>query len=331
MLLRHGHWPSGWEDGAGGSPESEDLPRALHPEPLAEGGPVLWPVLAITAAVALSANSAARRATEPSGADLIGPSIAFITSHQNADGGFGERRSGSDPSVTAWAVLAIKAAGQDPARTERNGNSPADYLAEKPYPLATDLALRILALDALGKDVERLADELERLREPKGRIGPFVNSTIWGVIALRAADRPVHRSTIRYVILQQQRSGGWSWHPRAGADTDDTAAAIEALRAAGMAARSRAIQRGLAYINRFRRRDGGFAMGAGASNTQTTAWVIQAQIASGRNPGRKPFAYLARMHRRDGGFRYSAGYASNPLVMTARVVPALARRPFPLR
>jgi iron complex transport system substrate-binding protein len=330
MLLRHGHWPSGWEGGGGGSPESEDLPPASHPEPLAEGGPVLWPVLAVTAALVLGANSATRPTTERVGTDMIGAAVAFITSYQNADGGFGERGSGSDPSVTAWAVLAIKAAGHDPARTERNGNSPADYLAGKPSPLATDLALRILALDALGEDVERLADELERLREPNGRIGPFVNSTTWGVIALRAADRPVHRSSVRYLILQQQRSGGWSWHPRAGADTDDTAAAIEALRAAGIGARSRAIQRGLAYINRFRRRDGGFAMGAGASNTQTTAWVIQALVASGRNPGRKPFAYLARMRRRDGGFRYSADYAHNPLIMTARVVPALARRPFPL-
>src|SRR4051795_3138827 len=32
------HWPSGWEGGAGGSPESEHLPLASKSEPLAEGG-----------------------------------------------------------------------------------------------------------------------------------------------------------------------------------------------------------------------------------------------------------------------------------------------------
>src|SRR3954468_8671198 len=32
------HWPSGWEGGAGGSPESEHLPLASKTEPLAEGG-----------------------------------------------------------------------------------------------------------------------------------------------------------------------------------------------------------------------------------------------------------------------------------------------------
>ena len=32
------HWPQGREGGAGGSPESEDLPLASKPEPLAEGG-----------------------------------------------------------------------------------------------------------------------------------------------------------------------------------------------------------------------------------------------------------------------------------------------------
>src|SRR3954452_10164458 len=58
------HWPSGWEGGAGGSPESENLPLASKPEPLAEGGFVprslcifvlalLGPLLAVISALAL--------------------------------------------------------------------------------------------------------------------------------------------------------------------------------------------------------------------------------------------------------------------------------------
>lgn len=288
--------------------------------------------LSVLAALVIGASPAAgrplaARADEP----LLTGAVAFIAAHQKPDGGFGERGRGSDPSLTAWAVLGLKAAGRDPARLERDGNSPAEYLAGKPYPQATDLELRILALDALGEDVERAADELERLREPSGRIGPLVNSTIWGVIALRAARRPVHAETVRYLLSRQRPSGGWSWHPRGGADTDDTAAAIEALRAAGVPARAPAIRRGMAYISRFRRSNGGFAIGAHASNTRSTAWAIQAFVAARSNPGPKPFAYLRRMRRADGGFRYSARFASNPLIVTAQVVPALARRPFPLK
>jgi hypothetical protein len=37
------------------------------------------------------------------------------------------------------------------------------------------------------------------------------------------------------------------------------------------------------------------------------------------------------MHRRNGSFRYSAAYAVTPVWVTAQVLPALARRPFPLR
>ena len=43
-----------------------------------------------------------------------------------------------------------------------------------------------------------------------GRIGPLVNSTIWGILALRSAGRPVGQATVRYLLGQQRPSGGWS-------------------------------------------------------------------------------------------------------------------------
>src|SRR5207253_7919775 len=46
------HWARAWEGGGGGSPESEDLPPAAHPEPLAEGGFVLRRSLILVAALA---------------------------------------------------------------------------------------------------------------------------------------------------------------------------------------------------------------------------------------------------------------------------------------
>lgn len=250
----------------------------------------------------------------------------FVASHQQPDGGFAEVAQRSDPNLTAWAVLGLAAAGRAPDR------SPADYLATAPAPSANDLALRILALRALGRDSGALVDRLEGMRRPDGRIGPLVNSTIWGVLALRAAGRPTGTS-VRYLRRAQQRpSGGWSWYPNGVPDSNDTAAAIQALRAAGVRARARPIQRGLAYLRKLQRPDGGFALTPGrSSDAQSTAWAIQAFVAARKEPGRRAFRYLAGLRRADGSYRYSKRYAVTPVWVTSQVLPALARKPFPLR
>jgi iron complex transport system substrate-binding protein len=249
----------------------------------------------------------------------------YVAAHQQADGGFAEPGRSSDPNLTAWAVLGLAAAGKAPDR------SPADYLASTPATSANDLALRILALRALGRDTRDLADRLEGMRRPDGRIGALVNSTIWGVLALRAAKR-LAGTSVRYLRRAQRPSGGWSWYPRGAPDSNDTAAAIQALRAAGVAAGARAVRRGLAYLRRLQRTDGGFALVPGrSSDAQSTAWAVQAFVAAGREPGRRAFRYLASLRRPDGSYRYSKRYAVTPVWVTSQVLPALARRPFPLR
>ena len=256
------------------------------------------------------------------GAGTAGPAD-YLASRQQADGGFAEpRASQSDPNLTAWAVLGLSALGRPP-------QSAAAYLERKPYPQATDLALRILALRALGRESSALADQLEQLRRPDGRIGPLVNSTVWGVLALRSVGRPA-RPSIGYLVRQQRPGGGWSWYPRGGPDTNDTAAAIQALRAAGVSPRARAITRGLAYLRRLQRRDGGFPLvPRRLSDAQSTAWVIQAFVAARRDPGRAAFRYLARLRRPDGSYRYSTTSGQTPTWVTSQVALALARKPLP--
>jgi Prenyltransferase and squalene oxidase repeat len=249
----------------------------------------------------------------------------FVASHQQPDGGFAEAGQSSDANLTAWAVLGLTAAGKAPDR------SPADYLAAAPASSANDLALRILALRALGRDASALVDRLEGMQRSDGRIGPLVNSTIWGVLALRAAERPAGTS-IGYLRRAQRPGGGWPWYPRGAPDSNDTAAAIQALRAAGVRFRARAITRGLAYLRRLQRADGGFALVPGrSSDAQSTAWAIQAFVSAKEEPGRRPFRYLASLRRADGSYRYSKRYAVTPVWVTSQVLPALARRSFPLR
>jgi hypothetical protein len=248
----------------------------------------------------------------------------FVAAHQNEDGGFAEQGQSSDPNLSSWAVLGLTAAGKTPTRAA------GDYLAAAPADSANDLALRIVALDSLGRNTDPLVTRLESMRRADGRIGALVNSTIWGVIALRAAGRPAGTS-VRYLLRAQRPNGGWAWYPRGAPDSNDTAAAIEALRAAGVGERSRAIRRGLAFIRRLQVPSGGFSLVKGrAADAQSTAWAIQAFVAAKKPPGKKAFAFLASLRRPDGSYRYSRRYAVTPVWVTSQVLPALSRKPFPL-
>jgi hypothetical protein len=91
------------------------------------------------------------------------------------------------------------------------------------------------------------------------------------------------------------------------------------------------ISRALAYLNRLRNRDGGFELTPGrGSDAQSTAWAVQAFVAAGRAVPKGSIAYLLRLRGADGSFRYSKRYATTPVWVTAQVLPALARKPFPL-
>jgi hypothetical protein len=279
-----------------------------------------WLARALVALVVITtpalASAQAPRSTETA--------VAYLESRQQPDGGFAEPGRPSDPGLTSWVVLGLAAAGQKPAAS-------ADYLSAKPYASATDLELRALALAALGRDVSALAARLDELSTSDGRIGPTLNSTIWGMLALTAAGKAVGEKTVRFVLRAQSRVGGWSWSASAAPDSNDTAAAVQALRAAGLGPAARPVRRALAYLRSLQNGDGGFELTEGrGSDVQSTAWAVQAFLAAGRGPGKAAYAYLERMSRADGSFRYSARYAVTPVWVTAQALAALARRPFPL-
>jgi prenyltransferase beta subunit len=251
---------------------------------------------------------------------------SYLLARQPPGGGFAEPGAAASAGLTAWAVLGLKASGS--ASVELQAAS--DYLAQAPAPQATDLELRLLAQAALARDVSKLADQIEQLHRPDGRIGPALNSTYWGVLALRAAGRKPAKTTLRYILRAQRKDGGWPWSARAASDAGDTAAAVQALRAAGASARSAPITRAIRYLRRCQNKDGGFAVSPDTdSDAQSTAWAIQALVAARRDPGAAPFRYLKKLQRGDGSFRYSARYVTTPAWVTAQVLCALARKPFP--
>jgi hypothetical protein len=243
--------------------------------------------------------------------------VSYVESQQAADGGFG------DPQITAWATLGLAASGAEPARLR----AAADYLArhEGAAKSTTDLALAAMARSAAGEEPEAA---LARLRAHKP--GRLVNATIWSILALRQAGEQVPAGLVRALRAAQHRSGGWSWSAGGAPDTNDTAAALQALRSAGVSGRP--IDRAVAFLRRHQNRDGGFELTEGrGSDAQSTAWAIQGLLAAGRSPGAPAYRYLERLRRPDGSYRYSARYVTTPLWVTAQVLPALARRPFPLR
>jgi Prenyltransferase and squalene oxidase repeat len=250
--------------------------------------------------------------------------VEYLQRRQAPTGAFSEPGGAPGPLLTAWAALGLRAAGAYTGRA-------LDYLAAHEGGLreATDVELVALAESALGRRPARLLARIRGLQRPNGRVGPSVNSTIWAVLALRQAGERAPKPAVRFLLRRQARSGGWAWYAGGQPDSNDTAAAIEALRAAGVTGAP--VRRGLTYLRRLQNRDGGFELTPGrGSDAQSTAWAVQAFVAARRPPPKGALVYLRRLRRPDGSFRYSRRYATTPVWVTAQVLPALARRPFPL-
>jgi squalene-hopene cyclase-like protein/prenyltransferase/squalene oxidase-like repeat protein len=239
----------------------------------------------------------------------------FLIAHQQPDRGFAEPGGKSDLSLTAWTLLGLRAAGA---------------AADDSYVRAHEADLRGANELALGVLAEARPSPALVQRLEQTATGAAINATAWKLLALAQVRRPLPQAAVRFLRAHQVRSGGWSWAVGVAPDSNDTAAVIEALRAAGVSGRP--IRRGLAFLRRLQNRDGGFELVKGRrSDAQSTAWAIQAFLAARRKPVPAAYRYLATLRRPDGSYRYSRRYAATPVWVTAQVLPALAGRFFPLR
>jgi energy-coupling factor transport system substrate-specific component len=257
---------------------------------------------------------------------VIATPVAYLAAHQTPSGGFAEPGGTPYPQLTAWAVLGLRAAGAHP------NAATLGYLQAHEGDLSspTEVELAAMAESALGGKPAALLVRIHRAQRASGAIGPGINSTAWGILALRQARQRAPKPAVRYLLRHQARSGGWAWNPGGQPDSNDTAATVEALRAAGV--RGTPIRRALRYLGRRHKPDGGFELTPGrGSDAQSTAWAIQAYAAANRAPPKGSIAYLLHLRRPDGSFRYSKRYATTPVWVTSQVLPALARKPFPIR
>jgi hypothetical protein len=243
--------------------------------------------------------------------------VSFVQSYA-AGGAYSEPNGTTDALLTSWAVLGLRAAGA------QSPDSLAYLRSQEPsLKSSNDFAIVALAEEALGSRNEALLAHLQA--KPNGQIGESLNSTFWGVLALGRSSA----ATTRFLLAHQAKSGGFGWYVNGKPDSNDTAAALEALRVARV--HGKPITRAVAFLRSFQNKDGGFELNQGrGSDAQSTAWAIQGLVAAGVTPPRNAFAYLARLKRADGSYRYSAKYVTTPVWVTSQVLAALAKKPFPL-
>ncbi len=255
-------------------------------------------------------------------------------------GGFAEAGT-STPSVslTEWAAMGLTAAGRKPGLWHLGGgHTPAAFLAARAsgFDDAYSLARAILAAVAMGRSPyefggRNLVAALRGGIASNGRIGQFNNSTYWGVLALRAANSPVPVQSLNYIRAQQGTGGGYSYAPGAAADSNDTAAAVMALRSSGIPCAWNAVAGAYGYMHALQRSDHGYALGpAAASDSQSTSWVVQARRkCSLSNSG--ALSYLVARRLPSGAFNYQPGRTVTPAWVTSQVLPATNGRSYPVR
>jgi len=228
------------------------------------------------------------------GDSVISDALNYLRSQQDSDGKI------ESFSASAWVVMAIAAAGEDPNDWKDDPADPSivDYLAANAASAtaANAYSKMIMAAVAAGEDPTDFGGRdfvaLLEAEHNNNQIGDDtqLNDDFWGVMALIAAGQDPATSTViqngvAFILANQSEDGGWSWGvgPEATSDVDDTAAAIMALIAAGQSPSSTAIGDGLDYIKGTQQENGGFDSW-GSTNADTNSRGICGITAAGENP-----------------------------------------------
>jgi energy-coupling factor transport system substrate-specific component len=299
---------------------------------LAGSAPVAVLVAAFAALALLAAAAHAPPARASADTGVAAP-LRYLASAQNSDGGFGlAPGQPSSQLASAWAVIGIAAAGGDPSEIRRDGHDAVAWIRSHVGQIedAGDTERTILALAAAGAPLGGLPARLRSDQRADGSISDQANLTSFAILAWRAAaQRSGVAGAAAWLEHQQNGDGGFSFASRGDpSDIDDTAAAAEALVAAGL--RGTPLSRARAYIEREQNGDGGFPLQpGGGSDSQSTAWAVQGLIAAGAPVGRA-LAYLRARTAASGAVQYAAGVVQTPVWVTAEALAALARRPLPV-
>jgi len=279
----------------------------------------------------------------------IDGSLQYLAEHQDISGGISEENDDSSiDRVTAWAAVAFASAGYDPATVKQSGGqSLVDYINSRActYSSATDIERTILALAAANVDLDKITGcdlqaELNAQKDPSGKIGPDIMSTIFGALAYSSINSSIDQTTIDYIVSQQQGDGGWNsgW----GTESNITAQAIMALSAAGFDKTSMTITNAKQYLKNLQITSGGIKYDTNFwsvdSDAYSDAYTLQAISILGESANddywmvdsKSILSDLARFQKDDGSYLFSADPDwgdTTPVWTTSIVVPALEGKP----
>jgi hypothetical protein len=282
-----------------------------------------------------------------SGNPEVSAALGYLHGQQGTDGEIG------DFATSAWVLMAIAAAGEDPDDWKVGANPTiVDYLEANAEDAesATDYARMLLAIAAAGENPTNFGGvnflSLLNAEYDGTQIGSasLLNDDFWGVMALVAAGEDPSSDAIQdsvaFIIANQNTDGGWSWGVDQTSDIDDTAAAIMALIAAGESAGSTPIADALDYITANQLDNGGFAGFDGtSSNSASDSWGIASIVAAGQDPtspawqsgeGNDPVDDLLSFQNTDGSFDWTEANPSNQKLMTSYAIVALLGVPYPV-
>jgi len=250
------------------------------------------------AAILLAAGHASAFPLDASDS-TIQSALDYLASVQQDNGGFGDS-SPAYADLTPLAVMAIKAANQDPNAWTKNGSSPIDFLKTYSIPalnsssIPTQYSVVIMALIAAGENAEdivgrNLVNELasKELADGSFDTNAWITDQEWAILALVDAgykDSDDVANAVAYLKTQQLADGGFgAWcFDESSSCPDETALGIMALLAAGTDSNSNAIKNAETRLRQFQIANGGFDPGWG-ENIDTDSWATAAMFALGNN------------------------------------------------
>lgn len=273
--------------------------------------------------------------------------VAWLGTQQQPDGSF----PGFGPGDSADAVIALVAAGEDPAGFVQDGKSPLDFLSAQASAYAANgagaaakLAMAVIAADGDPTSFGgvNLLELIGKGYDPAtGQYGPDVFGHALSLLAIKAAGATPPPLAIERLLSLQLDDGGWSFDGTAasGSDTNTTSLALQAL--AGQSQGQSAIADALTYLRGQQNADGGFPYSqtsqfGNATDANSTAAVIMALVALGENPaaftnaGKGPIDALATLQNDSGALRYQAAQADDNALATYQAIPALAGASLPV-
>jgi energy-coupling factor transport system substrate-specific component len=279
-------------------------------------------------------------APAPARAFDVSRATTWLESQQRPSGGFAvEAGHDAGAEMTAWAMLALAAAGHNPLDVTNAGKSPIDFLRSHMDEVqdAGDVARTILALEASGVDPrhfggENLVGRLLSQRRHSGSYQGWPATSAYAVLALRAARaNDATAKTVDWLRKVQGKDGGWGNEPGDASTAEITGAVLMVLTPG-----SDASDRALSYLRKAKRPNGGFAPGNNlAANAQSTAWTSEGLLAVGKDPGsfaagKSSLTYMRDLQAEDGHFLKAPGDDATPVWVTANVIIPLSGHFLPI-